>query len=104
MNDTVNIGEYCVHCFHSVAPGSGRFVNRIPADVCSGLNYLRLDGYACAECMILDCDRCGKGIALDEDITPDMCNLDGFADHADRVCEDCLTNEEKEREGVRREK
>ena len=95
MSDIIDIGEYCVHCFHSVAPGSGRFVNRIPADVCSGLNYLRLVG--CAECMILDCDRCGKSIALNEDITPDVSNLDGFSDRADQVCEDCLTNEEKER-------
>ena len=47
----LDIGEYCVHCLHSVAPGSGRFVDRIPADRHDGIDYLHIDGYACAECL-----------------------------------------------------
>ena len=48
---SIDIGEYCVECYHSVAFGSGRFVNRIPADRCEGINYLHRDGYLCPECV-----------------------------------------------------
>ena len=50
---TVDIGEHCVQCFHSVAPESGRYVNRIPADRCDGVNHLHLDGWLCEECFSL---------------------------------------------------
>jgi hypothetical protein len=33
-----------------VAPGSGRYVNRIPADRCDGADFLHLEGWLCAEC------------------------------------------------------
>ena len=48
--DKIDVGEHCVQCFHSVAPGFGRFVNRIPADRCDGANFLHLDGWLCEEC------------------------------------------------------
>lgn len=76
----------CVHCGEDTSFGSGRFVNRIPHD----------DGYACAKCMELDCDRCDKPIPLDEDITADDCGMDEFKDRAWRVHEECLTPTEQQ--------
>lgn len=55
-------GDPCRDCGHSTALGSGRFVNRLPAD----------DGYLCAECAAIECDACGELIPLDEDITAEM--------------------------------
>ena len=90
----------CVYCDHSTEFGSGRFVNRIPADTYHELDNGKeeyREGYACADCMAMDCDRCGKSIDMDEDITP----YDVFGDHGDfsdnayRVHEECLTPKEK---------
>ena len=64
--------ETCQDCGDSVAWGSGKFVNRIPADE-----------WLCAECASLECDRCGGRIPLDEDIAID--------DGTTRVCDGCLT-------------
>ena len=80
----MSVIDPCVHCGESTVFGSGRFVNRIPAD----------DGYACAECMALDCDRCDRPIPLDEDITADDCGMDEFEDGSWRVHEECLTSDE----------
>ena len=74
----------CVHCGNSTAFGSGRFVNRIGHG----------DGWACAACMSLECDRCNLTISLDEDIVPEDCGLLEFSDGADRVCSECLTENE----------
>lgn len=56
--DDYNIGERCVHCARSVRAGSGRFVNRIPADSTwlvtteSGAElYVPVYGWMCAECL-----------------------------------------------------
>ena len=68
----------CTHCGKSTAFGSGRFVNRIPSD----------DGYSCANCLAIDCDRCGDPIPLDED-----CFLDEWGEQ--RAHYECLTAEEK---------
>ena len=90
----------CVFCDHPTEFGSGRFVNRIPADTYheleNGEEEYR-DGYACADCMATDCDRCGKSIDMDEDITPydvaeGSCE---FSDGAYRVHEECLTTNER---------
>jgi len=103
-----DIGNRCVHCGEDTAFGSGRFVNRIPADadyeaqddkgnIIFAEGEYR-DGYACAECMALPCDRCDKMIALDEDITAqDVLGFeqDSFSDGAYRVHYKCLTTEEK---------
>ena len=85
MKDSIE--NRCVHCGEDTSFGSGRFVNRIPAE----------DGYACAECMAIECDRCDEMIALDEDITPDNCgnSESAFEDGAYRVHYDCLTKLEK---------
>ena len=49
-----NIGDYCVECLQSTAFGSGRFVNRIPADRDiedeEGNHLGNRDGYLCPEC------------------------------------------------------
>jgi len=94
------MSDPCRDCGEPTAFGSGRFVNRIP--YYDGED----EGYVCAECMAIDCDRCDKPIPLDEDITPDMCDPfswvkeDGreetFSDGAERVHYECLTDEERE--------
>lgn len=77
----------CVFCGDDTSFGSGKYVNRVPAE----------DGYACAECMTLECCRCGKPIDLDEDVTPyDVTGGCEFDDGAFRVHEDCLTDKESE--------
>jgi hypothetical protein len=77
--------DTCVHCGHSTAFGSGRYVNRIPVD----------DGWGCAECSGFECDRCAKPIYLDADVTADQCDFDAYADcfldGAVHVHEACLT-------------
>tara|TARA_R100000734_G_C3310034_1_gene100770 strand:+ start:777 stop:1082 length:306 start_codon:yes stop_codon:yes gene_type:complete len=92
-----DIGNRCVHCGEDTSFGSGKFVNRIPADA----DYEALDnqgnvifadgeyrdGYACAECMALPCDRCDELIPLDEDICLDDGNI--------IVHYKCLTEDER---------
>ena len=99
-----DIGDYCVDCLQSTAFGSGRFVNRIPADrdvEDEKGNYLgRRDGYLCPECNFTECDRCNEKIYCDEDFTPyDVYRPDEFVDEFDdgayRVHYECLTKEEK---------
>tara|TARA_Y100000588_G_scaffold9751_1_gene10873 strand:- start:21561 stop:22106 length:546 start_codon:yes stop_codon:yes gene_type:complete len=63
----------CVHCLEPTFYGSGRYVNRIPADRPNDLdeagpNKAMREGYACAECMGRECDHCGNDIAMDEDL------------------------------------
>tara|TARA_R100000664_G_scaffold2086_7_gene5361 strand:- start:120 stop:902 length:783 start_codon:yes stop_codon:yes gene_type:complete len=89
----IDIGSLCVYCGHDTAFGSGRFVNRIPAstDECAG--------YACADCMSFECDRCGELIGMDEDIAPWMVygektEKHNFDDGNYRVHMECLTSEE----------
>ena len=74
-----DIGNKCIYCKEDTSFGSGRFVNRIPAD--DG----EFDGYSCPDCQYKwECDRCGKEIGLDEDILlKDI-----------RLHEECLTPEE----------
>ena len=42
--------DTCDDCGESTAWGSGKFVNRVPADV----------GWLCADCQALECDECGE--------------------------------------------
>jgi DNA-directed RNA polymerase subunit RPC12/RpoP len=72
---TTKAGDNCVDCGEPTTFGSGRFVNRVPAD----------DGYRCAECMEYPCDRCGEPIALDEDLYI----KDGKGDRYN-ICVDCF--------------
>ena len=57
---TETVIDPCVECGLSTAPGSGRWVNRLPAD----------DGFKCIECLgsVFECDRCGEDIPFDEDV------------------------------------
>ena len=99
-----DIGDYCVDCLQSTAFGTGRFVNRIPADrdvEDEEGNYLGVrDGWLCPECNFWECDRCDEKIYCDEDITPNCVYLDPditqFFDGAYRVHYECLTESEKE--------
>jgi len=93
----------CVYCEQPTYFGSGNFVNRIPADhdheLPDGTTEYR-DGYACAECMACDCDRCPESIGLDEDIMVyDVYGHDNlryeFEDGACCVHLECLTPAEK---------
>lgn len=47
-------GNLCIECWEDTSFGSGKYVNRIPAD-----NGVR-DGYLCAECQCIECDECGE--------------------------------------------
>tara|TARA_A100001391_G_scaffold33113_2_gene17843 strand:- start:2926 stop:3180 length:255 start_codon:yes stop_codon:yes gene_type:complete len=49
----IDLGEKCVECKESVAAGSGRFVNRIPADNGDHIGFL------CPDCQTVECDECG---------------------------------------------
>lgn len=65
-NNHAEVPQVCIHCGDSVKPGSGKFVNRVPAD----------DGYVCWECMMDPCEDCGEVDDLQtidyfhEDLTP----------------------------------
>jgi len=107
MSNTMDIGNRCVDCGRDTSFGSGLFVNRIPADAeyesfYAGEQVFKegqyREGYLCPDCSGLDCDRCDKMIALDEDITPDVLGFeqDSFSDGAYRVHYECLTADEKE--------
>jgi hypothetical protein len=94
----VDYGQRCVFCGEDTSFGSGRFVNRLGADTYDEEKKEYRDGYACAECMATECDRCDKSIALDEDVTPyDVYGDDDpgqFPDGAYRVHQECLTTQE----------
>lgn len=97
----MDVKEKCVHCGEDTSFGSGRFINRIPADAdCEATdangniifaNNEYREGYTCAECIEIECDRCYKFIGLDEDIGADDCGLDEFEDKAWKVHRECLT-------------
>lgn len=102
--ETKDIGNLCVECGKDTKFGSGRFVNRIPADrdldedspfkhlIKEG--YSRVNGYLCPECSSEECDRCGELVAVDEQITESAFEH-GFRFNCWMVCYDCLTLEEK---------
>lgn len=62
----LNIGDMCVECTQPTGYGSGKYVNRIPADS-TWFAYttsdetidVHVDGYMCEECQSLVCDKCG---------------------------------------------
>ena len=69
---TIDIGNKCIICFKDTSFGSGRFVNRIPAD------NEEYDGYQCPECQLINCDECNEEIL-------EYINDDGFI-----YCHDCV--------------
>ena len=76
-NDSINIGDKCVDCLKDTSFGSGRFVNRIPAD--NG----KYDGYQCADCQSIECDNCNTK-TLDYFISNENSKV---------YCEDCYKGE-----------
>ena len=105
---TGDIGSFCVECLQDTnfrdAEGNQpfRFVNRIPADRDvyheEGEVIGNREGWLCADCNWLECDRCDEKIYCDEDITARDVYGEArdFSDGAYRVHEHCLTKEEKE--------
>ena len=75
--DSINIGDKCVDCLKDTSFGSGRFVNRIPAD--NG----EYEGYQCADCQSIECDNCNTK------------TLDYFISNKNSkvYCEDCYKGE-----------
>ena len=107
---TGDIGSFCVECLQETnfreAEGNQtfRFVNRIPADRDvyneEGEVIGNREGWLCADCNWLECDRCDEKIYCDEDFTPyDVYRPDEFVDEFDdgafRLHYECLTKEEK---------
>ena len=96
-----DIGNNCVCCNKDTSFGSGRFVNRIPADaeyesldekghVIFAENEYR-DGYLCESCQEIECDKCSKRTA---DFSVGR-EIDGK--YYDIICSDCY-DWEKEHE------
>lgn len=83
VRQLIDVGDACVSCGHDTKFGSGRFVNRIPAD--DG----EKTGFMCAECQCIECDRCLQP-------TLEYHSLDGAEDGAVLVCAECLKPEEKD--------
>lgn len=97
----MDIGNNCVCCNKDTSFGSGRFVNRIPADaeyesldekghVIFAENEYR-DGYLCESCQEIECDKCSKRTA---DFSVGR-EIDGK--YYDIICSDCY-DWEKEHE------
>ena len=88
-----HVEDPCVFCGESTAPGgmnrvdrndsesvhsliknlplmNHKFINRIPYD---GDNYEgeHVEGYACQDCMRMDCDKCNQKIPVDEYVITD---------------------------------
>ena len=107
---TGDIGSFCVDCLQDTnfrdAEGNQtfRFVNRIPADRDvyneEGEVIGNREGWLCADCNWLECDRCDEKIYCDEDCTPyDVYQGHEpaeFSDGAYRVHYECLTDKEKQ--------
>ena len=47
----LNIGDECVECGEDTAFGTGKFINRIPAEVQESVDHDRIDGYMCGDCV-----------------------------------------------------
>ena len=46
----IDIGNQCVHCRQDTSFGSGRWVDRYPAEILDEENDIVLDGYCCNVC------------------------------------------------------
>ena len=75
---TIDIGHNCIECHEDTKFGSGRFVNRIPAD------NEKYSGYLCVGCQSENCDECNT---LTHEYFLD--------DDSDVLCEDCYVNKVK---------
>jgi len=75
---TVDIGHNCIGCHEDTQFGSGRFVNRIPAE------NDEYDGYLCVDCQSDNCDECDR---LTHEYHHD--------DDGNFLCEDCYMDKLK---------
>ena len=102
---TVDIGELCTHCFEDTSFGSGKRFNRIPSGSDAKIMLdtqtfdkegnlieipINIDGWLCAECRLIECDKCDT-LSLETEIIPDPETGEGMV-----ICEDCY---EKIKEG-----
>lgn len=67
ITKTDAIVDPCVYCKNSTAFGSGRFVNRIGGSF-TDEDENEVEGWMCAECAGYECDECGQGIGLDDEL------------------------------------
>ena len=83
---TVNIGDLCTHC----GQDTSGFVNRIPSRADGRLRLdsgdedvtvaVTLDGWMCADCQMVKCDKCGQmtlDYRIEDSATPEI------------ICSDC---------------
>ena len=79
-----NIGEKCVQCLQDTSFGSGKYVNRIPADNGS------YDGYECSACQSCECDVC-----LEPTLEYHICNETGKI-----YCDNCVPEDARNDENT----
>ena len=75
---TIDIGHNCIGCHKDTRFGSGRFVNRIPAE------NDEYEGYLCEECQSDNCDEC--------DVFTNEYHHD---DDGNFLCDDCYVKKVK---------
>jgi len=75
----IDVGDRCIECDESTAFGSGRFVNRIPAD--NG----EKDGWLCADCLAETCETCGEEV------------IEYTGRHGFIQCDECADNHDIEK-------
>lgn len=80
-----DIGHNCIECFEDTKFGSGKFVNRIPAE------NDEYNGYLCVECQSEECDEC-------DELTHEY----EFDDNGNYLCWDCY--ERKVKKGLTSDK
>ena len=56
MEKLKDLGNLCIDCKEDTSFGSGKFVNRIPAD--DG----KVSGFMCADCQMVECDSCKEKV------------------------------------------
>ena len=56
MDKLKDLGNLCIDCKEDTSFGSGKFVNRIPAD--DG----KVSGFMCADCQMVECDSCKEKV------------------------------------------
>ena len=85
MEKLKDLGNLCIDCKEDTSFGSGKFVNRIPAD--DG----EVSGFMCADCQMVECDSCEQKVYeystseqgwFCEDCYPDNCTDSEFLELA----------------------
>ena len=49
--EVINIGDKCLECGEDTAFGTGRFINRIPAETQESCDHVKFEGYMCGDCV-----------------------------------------------------